>query len=118
MAINPSTFADKGFDNFEVWRMILVVSISISFSEVAAKLIKIFFSQKTEARPGYQKRLGTLPLFFSSVSSFWSDATSISDAILLTGWQKLCEGMKGLRRKVWTRTKILSPNIRYIIAIL
>ena len=22
------------------------------------------------------------------------------------GWQKLCEGTKGLRRKVWTRTKI------------
>ena len=33
-----------------------------------------------------------------------------------TGWQKLCEGMKGLRRKVWTWTKILSPNIRYIVA--
>ena len=26
------------------------------------------------------------------------------------GWQKLCEGAKGLRRKVWTLTKILSPN--------
>ena len=25
---------------------------------------------------------------------------------------------KGLRRKVWTRTKILSPNIRYFVAIL
>ena len=53
MAINPSTFADKGFGNFEVWRMILVVSISISFSEVAAKSIKIFFSPKAEARPGF-----------------------------------------------------------------
>ena len=26
-------------------------------------------------------------------------------------WQKLCEGTKGLRQKVWTWTKILSPNI-------
>ena len=34
------------------------------------------------------------------------------------GWQKLCEGTKGLRRKVWTRTKIFSPNIRYVVAIL
>ena len=34
------------------------------------------------------------------------------------GWQKLCEGTKGLRRKVCTRTKILSPNICYIVAIL
>ena len=30
-----------------------------------------------------------------------------------TGWQKLC-----LRQKVWTRTDILSPNIRYFVAIL
>ena len=34
------------------------------------------------------------------------------------GWQKLCEGTRGLRRKVWTQTKILSPNIRYFVAIL
>ena len=29
---------------------------------------------------------------------------------------KLCEGTKGLRQKVWTRTKILSPNKRYFVA--
>ena len=29
-----------------------------------------------------------------------------------------CEGVKGLRQKVWTRTKILSPNIRYFVEIL
>ena len=34
------------------------------------------------------------------------------------GWHKLCEGTKGLRRKVWIRTKILSPNIHYFVAIL
>ena len=34
------------------------------------------------------------------------------------GWQKFCEGTKGLRRKVWTWTKILSPNMRYFVAIL
>ena len=28
------------------------------------------------------------------------------------GWQKLCGGTGGPRRKVWTRTKILSPNKR------
>ena len=30
----------------------------------------------------------------------------------------LCEGTKGLRRKIWTQTKLLSPNIRYFVAIL
>ena len=33
-----------------------------------------------------------------------------------TGWQKLCGGTGGPRQKVWTRTKILSPNIRYFVA--
>ena len=33
------------------------------------------------------------------------------------GWHKLCKGTKGLRRKVWTQTKILSPNIHYFVAI-
>ena len=32
------------------------------------------------------------------------------------GWQKLCGGTGGPRRKVWTQTKILSPNIRYFVA--
>ena len=30
-----------------------------------------------------------------------------------SGWQKLRGSTGGTRRKVWTRTKILSPNIRY-----
>ena len=34
------------------------------------------------------------------------------------GWQKLYEYTKGLRRKVLTRTKILSPNICYLVGIL
>ena len=34
-----------------------------------------------------------------------------------TGWQKLCEGTKGLCQKVWSQTKILSPKIRYFVAI-
>ena len=29
-----------------------------------------------------------------------------------------CEGRKGFRRKVWTRTKIFSPNIGYVVATL
>ena len=32
------------------------------------------------------------------------------------GWQKLRGSTGGTRRKVWTRTKILSPNIRYFVA--
>ena len=31
-------------------------------------------------------------------------------------WQKLCGGTGGPRRKVWTRTQILSLNIRYFAA--
>ena len=38
--------------------------------------------------------------------------------IVKAGWQKLREGTNGLRQKVWTQTKILSPNIRYFVAIL
>ena len=34
-----------------------------------------------------------------------------------SGWQNLREGTKGHRRKVWTRTKILSPNICFYVAI-
>ena len=34
----------------------------------------------------------------------------------LAGWQKLHGSMGGTRRKVWTRTKILSRNIRYFVA--
>ena len=33
------------------------------------------------------------------------------------GWQKLCEGRKGLRRKVWTWLKFLRPNIQYFVPI-
>ena len=32
------------------------------------------------------------------------------------GWQKLRGSTVGTRRKVWTRTKILSLNIRYFVA--
>ena len=39
-------------------------------------------------------------------------------AYFKAGWQKLCEGTMGLRQKVWTWTKSLSPNIRYPVAIL
>ena len=33
-------------------------------------------------------------------------------------WQKLRENAKGLRRKVWTGTKFLKPNISYFVQIL
>ena len=45
----------------KVLRMIFLVFISISFSEVAAKSIKIFFSPKAEARPGFWKRWSHCP---------------------------------------------------------
>ena len=32
------------------------------------------------------------------------------------GWQKLRGSTGGTRQKVWTRTKILSRNIRYFVA--
>ena len=34
----------------------------------------------------------------------------------LPGWQKLCEGTNGLGRKVRSRTEMLSPSIRYFVA--
>ena len=37
------------------------------------------------------------------------------DDDLDAGWRKLCGGTGGPRRKVWTWTKILSPNIRYFV---
>ena len=43
------------------------------------------------------------------------DAQQVSQQI--SGWQKLCEGTKGLRRKVWTRPEILSRIIPYLVAI-
>ena len=33
----------------------------------------------------------------------------------VAGWQKLRGSTGGTRRKVWTRTKISSPNIRYFV---
>ena len=36
--------------------------------------------------------------------------------LTLPEWEKLCEGTKCLRRKVWSRTEILSPSIRYFVA--
>ena len=41
-----------------------------------------------------------------------------SSGCLTTGWQKLCESLKGLHRKVWTHTKILSLQICYFVEIL
>ena len=37
---------------------------------------------------------------------------------LKAGWQKLRDGAKGLRRKVLTQRKILSPFIHYFVAVL
>ena len=39
-------------------------------------------------------------------------------ALTTVGCQKLSERTKGLRRKAWTGTTILSSDIRYVVAIL
>ena len=44
--------------------------------------------------------------------------TNASYDDLVPGWQKLHGSTGATRRKVWTQTKILSPNIRYFVAIL
>ena len=49
---------------------------------------------------------------------FPADKTSPRLRWSVTGWQRLCGGTKGLRRKIKTRTEIFSPNIRYFVAIL
>ena len=46
--------------------------------------------------------------------TYW--ALTISNEEAGSGWQKLRGSTGGTRRKVWTRTKILSPNIRYFVA--
>ena len=47
----------------------------------------------------------------SSPIYFWSIMINCE-----AGWQKLQDAAKGLRWKVWTRTKILSPIILYYVA--
>jgi len=49
--------------------------------------------------------------------SFWGPCRTLESPIHAR-WQKLCKGTKGLCQKVWTRTKLLSPNIRCFVAIL
>ena len=44
------------------------------------------------------------------------DPPPFSFSEIFSGWQKLQGSTGGTRRKVWTRTKILSPNIRYFVA--
>ena len=58
--------------------------------------------------------MGHIVVFLYSCNSVWKhdDCLKMHAPIMWAGWQKLCEGMKGLRPKVWIRTKILIPNIR------
>ena len=57
------------------------------------------------------------PIFFTEISRPSKMAKTLKPRYYkATGWQKLCGGTGGPRRKVWTRTKILSPNIRYFVA--
>ena len=57
---------------------------------------------------------------YSSLSTLSSPSENEEDFItpneIEAGWQKLHGSTGGTRRKVWTRTKILSPNIRYFVA--
>ena len=65
-----------------------------------------------------------LPLFKGALQAevwLWDLAHAIQKNMYLylyfwAGWQKFCGGTGGPCRKVWTRTDILSPNIRYFVA--
>ena len=52
------------------------------------------------------------------INQVFSKTHATDTVTCLTRWQKLCEGTKGLCRKIWTRTKFLRFNIRYLVAIL
>ena len=57
-------------------------------------------------------------LYFCNYVWKHNDCLKMHVPIMWAGWQKLCEGMKGLHRKVWSWTKVLGPNIRYFVATL
>ena len=58
----------------------------------------------------FASRLTSSSAFFIIIESHWISS--------FTGWQKLCEGTKGPRRKVWIQTKISSPKIHMLHIIL
>ena len=66
----------------------------------------------------------SVKLYLSSKTSheicqkFYTAEFSGKKYYTLTGWQKFCEGTKGLCRKVWTWTKILSTDTRQFVTIL
>ena len=81
--------------------------------------------REKEEKQGKEKSSLTLItlswLGLSQVHGMWKrpwqrhshDAWTKGSSSSWPGWQKLCGGTGGRRRKVWTRTKILSLNIRY-----
>ena len=54
-----------------------------------------------------------LSMYFLFVLMCFLKATL--NMFVVAGWQKLRGSTGGTRRKVWTRTKILSPNIRHFV---
>ena len=74
-----------------------------------------FHNKRNSEKQPYNGK--NLLVYLNSVSRFRFDQMTKLCSYLETGWQKLCEGTKGLSRKVWTQTKILSPNICYFVAI-
>ena len=73
------------------------------------------------------KILNAAQKFKKSLPGRWPSRTASQGCLIMIeektlcckpGWQKLCEGTKGLRRKVWTQTKKFSTNIRYFVTIL
>ena len=83
------------------WICSLLLHIS---DTISAAIEKVLFSF-TCIRVG-QTLFSTSP---QTLQSIWYPAPVFLQTPSLP---KLCEGTKGLRWKVWTQTKILSPNIR------
>ena len=55
-------------------------------------------------------------MVFRWFSGPWPSPSNVFWHFSRPGWQKLHGSTGGTRRKVWTRTKILNPNIRYFVA--
>ena len=79
------------------------------------------YKKKSPAPSLCAHNLGDLPHQFNSNQTLltfhhWTHVCAHHQGDLPPGWQKLHGSTGGTRRKVWTRTKIFSPNMRYFVA--
>ena len=77
-----------------------------------------FFPKNDKGRCSWTKRFRNPSIVKIGLTLLGPSYPVVSHAslVLRPGWQKLGGGTGGPRRKVWNRTKILSPNIRYFVA--